>query len=126
MKTDKGYRFNIGFPSNTAERVRVGEFLESCGNRKGTVVVEALSLLLEAHPGLAEVTGTSQPLHLTVKQSLTREEIESIVRDTVRSMGGIVAAPPVASGEIDDAAGYDPQEDEFVSKMVDSFDELFN
>lgn len=126
MKTDKGYRFNIGFPSNTAERVRVGEFLESCGNRKGTVVVEALSLLLETHPDLAEVTGTSQPLHLTVKQSLTREEIESIVRDTVRSMGGIAAAPPSASGEIDSGAGYDPQEDEFVSKMVDSFDELFN
>lgn len=125
MKSDRGYRFNIGFPCDTVERVRAGEFLESCGNKKATFVVEAICMFLDSNPALLEESEAAGGLKLSIKQSLTREEIESIVRDTVRQMGGTVVLDPDSGQQGHENVEPDDQDDEFVSKMMGNFEEFF-
>ena len=45
MKRDGVYRFNLQFPSDSEERIRVGEVLERLGKRKSHLVVAALGEL---------------------------------------------------------------------------------
>lgn len=42
MKRDGVYRFNLQFPADTQEHIRVGEVLERLGKRKSSLIVAAL------------------------------------------------------------------------------------
>ena len=42
MKRDGVYRFNLQFPADTQEHIRVGEVLERLGKRKSSLVVGGL------------------------------------------------------------------------------------
>ena len=50
MKRDGVYRFNLQFPADTQEHIRVGEVLERLGKRKSSLVVAALGEYLDRHP----------------------------------------------------------------------------
>ena len=50
MKRDGVYRFNLQFPADTQEHIRVGEVLERLGKRKSHLVVAALGEYLDRHP----------------------------------------------------------------------------
>ena len=49
MKRDGVYRFNLQFPADTQEHIRVGEVLERLGKRKSSLVVAALGEYLDRH-----------------------------------------------------------------------------
>lgn len=97
MRTDKGYRYSIIFAADTDEKVRVGEFLESCGHRKGQLIVEAVSAYLDGNPDIGERLGKDTgSVKVVVKQTLTREEVEKIVRDAIKN-SGMTFTPDTAS-----------------------------
>ena len=54
MKKDGRYRFTLQFGSDSEEQIRVGEFLESLGNKKSAVMVDVLNEYLLSHPELQE------------------------------------------------------------------------
>lgn len=50
MKRDGVYRFNLQFPADTQEHIRVGEVLERLGKRKSSLVVVALGNIWTGTP----------------------------------------------------------------------------
>ncbi|MBQ9687040.1 MAG: hypothetical protein IJV41_10940 [Oscillospiraceae bacterium] len=50
MKKDGKYRFTLQFPAVTDEQIAVGELLESMGNRKSALIVEAVRAFFDNHP----------------------------------------------------------------------------
>ena len=80
MKTETGYRFSLQFSSETEEQVRVGEFLEKMGNRKSTIVVEALIQYLSENPNLED-----SDIHIKVQSHhlLEKKEIEALIRTII-------------------------------------------
>ena len=54
MKKDGKYRFSLQFSDKTEENRMVGELLERMGNRKSTLIVDAVREYLVHHPELQE------------------------------------------------------------------------
>lgn len=54
MKKDGKYRFSLQFSDKTEENRMVGELLERMGNRKSTLIVDAVREYLLHHPKLQE------------------------------------------------------------------------
>ncbi len=52
MKIDGKYRFSLQFPATTTKQKAVGEALEMLGNRKSTLVVNAVFQYKSVHPEL--------------------------------------------------------------------------
>ena len=77
MKRDGVYRFNLQFPADTEERIRVGEVLERLGKRKSSLVVAALGEYLDRHPHWE-----APEVRLKIEQqvALNRDKLEEIVR----------------------------------------------
>lgn len=80
MKKDGAYRFNLQFPADTKERIRVGELLEKLGKRKSNLVVAAINDYLDRHPQweTAEVQ-----IKIEQQSTLSRKQLEEIVREMV-------------------------------------------
>lgn len=76
MKKDGKYRFNLGFGATTREEIRVGELLESLGQKKSAVVIAALIEYMDRHPELIHKKGT---LEITFSKA-TPEHLETIIR----------------------------------------------
>ena len=78
MKKDGKYRFTLQFPAVTEEQIAVGELLESMGNRKSALVVEAV-----LHFAHAQQSEHSQVLPFTQSHTprVSRKALKSIVRE---------------------------------------------
>jgi len=115
VKNDKSFRFSLQFNNETEENKRVGEFLESLGNRKSVVVVAALNEYLKNHP----VENGS--VKVEVSSSINLASITKLVEEIVASkLANVVVANSDASEaekeEIKDEITAD------VAAMLDNLD----
>lgn len=116
MKRDGVYRFNLQFPADTQEHIRVGEVLERLGKRKSSLVVAALGEYLDRHPQW-ETPGVR--IKIEQQSALTREKLEELVRRLVEEK---LASLPVSSQEADSAVEEELDSD--ISQMLENL-ELF-
>ena len=115
MKRDGVYRFNLQFPSDSEERIRVGEVLERLGKRKSHLVVAALGEYLDRHP---QWETPEVRIKIEQQSALTREKLEELVR----RLGEKLASLPVSSQEADPAVEEELDSD--ISQMLENL-ELF-
>lgn len=116
MKRDGVYRFNLQFPSDSEERIRVGEVLERLGKRKSHLVVAALGEYLDRHP---QWETPEVRIKIEQQSALTREKLEELVRQLVEEK---LASLPVSSQEADPAVEEELDSD--ISQMLENL-ELF-
>jgi hypothetical protein len=94
-----------------------GDFLERLGNRKSEFVVHAVAEYLAAHP---DVLISGQKPRIVVKQSLSREQIEAIIRDVINEKMATAPDARRESGVTGDKAALEPYLDEML-KNIDMF-----
>lgn len=116
MKRDGVYRFNLQFPADTQEHIRVGEVLERLGKRKSHLVVAALGEYLDRHP---QWETPEVRIKIEQQSALTREKLEELVRRLVEEK---LASLPVSSQEADLAVEEELDSD--ISQMLENL-ELF-
>ena len=92
MKTPDRYRFSLQWGADTAEKVQAGDVLEKLGNKKSEFIVLAMSDYLKAHPDITPDDG--QKINIIVRPSLTREQIEAMVKDAIREQ--LAGIEPIA------------------------------
>lgn len=88
MKRDGVYRFNLQFPSDTEERIRVGEVLEKLGKRKSHLVVAALGEYLDRNP---QWETPEVRIKIEQQSTLSRETLKELVRELVEERLGSMA-----------------------------------
>ena len=81
MKLEGKYRYSLQFPAETVEQIQVGEFLEHAGNRKSTIIVEALHTYIETHP---EILEKNCKINICTTATLDAEKIEQMIRKVVK------------------------------------------
>lgn len=116
MKRDGVYRFNLQFPADTQEHIRVGEVLERLGKRKSQLVVAALGEYLDRNP-----QWETPEVRVKIEQqvALNRDKLEEIVRQLVEEK---LAALPRSRQELSPVAEEEPDLD--ISQMLENL-ELF-
>ena len=78
MKDGSSYRYNIQFPGKTELEIRAGEFLETLGRKKSSVIITALNEYLDHHP---ELSDGSHP-HINIS-SLSIPELERKIQSMI-------------------------------------------
>jgi len=85
MKDGSSYRYNIQFPGKTELEIRAGEFLETLGRKKSSVIITALNEYLDHHPELFDgshpivnISLLSLPELETKIQSMIEERLAGI------------------------------------------------
>lgn len=116
MKRDGVYRFNLQFPADTQEHIRVGEVLERLGKRKSSLIVAALGEYLDRHP---QWETPEVRVKIEQQSAMSREKLEELVRELVEEK---LASLPVSSQEADPAVEEEPDSD--ISQMLENL-ELF-
>lgn len=116
MKRDGVYRFNLQFPADTQEHIRVGEVLERLGKRKSSLVVAALGEYLDRHP---QWETSEVRVKIEQQSAMSREKLEELVRELVEEK---LASLPVSSQEADPAVEEELDSD--ISQMLENL-ELF-
>ena len=71
MRRDDKYRFSLGWGSDTAEKVAVGNLLEKLKNRKSDLIVQAVWEYIGNHP---EVMAENAKIVITVQSTPTDEQ----------------------------------------------------
>lgn len=116
MKRDGVYRFNLQFPADTQEHIRVGEVLERLRKRKSSLIVAALGEYLDRHP---QWETPEVRVKIEQQSAMSREKLEELVRRLVEEK---LASLPVSSQEADPAVEEEPDSD--ISQMLENL-ELF-
>lgn len=116
MKRDGVYRFNLQFPADTQEHIRVGEVLERLGKRKSSLVVAALGEYLDRHP---QWETPEVRVKIEQQSAMSREKLEELVLQLVEEK---LASLPVSSQEADPAVEEELDSD--ISQMLENL-ELF-
>lgn len=116
MKRDGVYRFNLQFPADTQEHIRVGEVLERLGKRKSSLVVAALGEYLDRHP---QWETPEVRVKIEQQSAMSREKLEELVQQLVEEK---LASLPVSSQEADPAVEEELDSD--ISQMLENL-ELF-
>ena len=116
MKRDGVYRFNLQFPADTQEHIRVGEVLERLGKRKSSLVVAALGEYLDRHP---QWETPEVRIKIEQQSALTREKLEELVRQLVEEK---ITALPRSRQEPSPVVGEEADSD--ISQMLENL-ELF-
>lgn len=116
MKRDGVYRFNLQFPADTQEHIRVGEVLERLGKRKSSLVVAALGEYLDRHP---QWETPEVRIKIEQQSALTREELEELVRELVEEKLTVL---PRSRREPSPVVGEEADSD--ISQMLENL-ELF-
>ncbi|CDD29703.1 uncharacterized protein BN815_01231 [Firmicutes bacterium CAG:94] len=116
MKRDGVYRFNLQFPADTQEHIRVGEVLERLGKRKSSLVVAALAEYLDRNP---QWETPEVRVKIEQQSAMSREKLEELVRRLVEEK---LASLPVSSQEADPAVEEELDSD--ISQMLENL-ELF-
>lgn len=116
MKRDGVYRFNLQFPADTQEHIRVGEVLERLGKRKSSLVVAAVGEYLDRHP---QWETPEVRIKIEQQSALTREKLEELVRELVEEK---LTALPRSRQETSPVVGEELDSD--ISQMLENL-ELF-
>lgn len=115
MKTPDKYRFSLQWGAETEEKIQAGEFLERLGNRKSEFVVVAVTEYLVAHP---EVLSLKQKLKIVINPSITRDQVEAIVRSLIDEK---IASTPLRKRESGEMGEY-PEDELDVDEMLKNLD----
>lgn len=116
MKRDGVYRFNLQFPADTQEHIRVGEVLERLGKRKSSLIVAALGEYLDRHP---QWETPEVRIKIEQQSALTREKLEELVRRLVEEKLTVL---PRSRREPSPVVGEEADSD--ISQMLENL-ELF-
>ena len=125
MKKDGKYRFSLQFLDKTEENRMVGELLERMGNRKSTLIVDAVREYLLRNPELRE---ENCKIEISITPVKTPENLEHLVQQMVEEK--------IALYQTVDSTGYRSVEsvekvpqtetednwEEDVSQMLDNLD----
>ena len=114
MKTPDKYRFSLQWGAESDEKVQAGEFLERLGNRKSEFVVVAVTEYLISHP---EALSLKQKLKIVVSPSITREQVETIVRSIIDEKMASAAPTVRKSGDIGDYPATEPDVEEMLKNL---------
>ena len=77
MKNNSQYRFNIQFTARSDDEIRAGEFINSLGRKKSTLVIAAVIEYLKNHSELL-----ADPKHIHVS-TVSVDQLESKIRAIV-------------------------------------------
>lgn len=115
MKRNGKYRFSLQFPDTTEENRVVGELLERMGNRKSTLIVDAVREYLLHHPELQE---ENCKIEISVTPMETTENLENLIRQMVEER--------IALHRQEDSNAYQSGEDmqKEEMKQIESSDSL--
>lgn len=90
MKKGDVYRFSLQFRAVDDTAIRVGDFLENCGNRKSPVIIQAVAEYIERHQDelfAKEMISKIKPTQLSDEmksyiQQLIKESLSSTKKST--------------------------------------------
>ena len=119
MKRDGKYRFSLQFPDTTEENRVVGELLERMGNRKSTLIVDAVREYLLHHPELQE--GDCK-IEICVTPVGIPENLEELLRKMIEER---ISASPIEEKIVNDGGCEQMETDsleEDISQMLDNLD----
>lgn len=127
MKKDGKYRFSLQFPDTTEENRMVGELLERMGNRKSTLIVDAVREYLLHHPELQE---ENCKIEISVTQMETPENLENLIRQLVEERFALycqensTAYPSGEDKKKEEMKQIEPSDslEEDISQMLDNLD----
>ena len=117
MKKDGKYRYPLQFPAFKEEQIRVGELLESLGNRKSAVIVDALNEYMVSHP---ELLSDHCKIEIKVASANSQDKIEQIIRAIVDERIAAIQCVGNSSIQIPENDAESLEED--VAKMLDNLD----
>lgn len=80
MRRDDKYRFSLGWGSDTAEKVAVGNLLEKLKNRKSDLIVQAVWEYIGNHP---EVMAENARIVITVQSTPTDEQTVAKIQSMI-------------------------------------------
>lgn len=117
MKKDGKYRFTLQFGADSDEQIQAGELLERLGNRKSTVIVDAINEYLISHP---ELLDAHCKIEVKVASGYNRNKIEEVIRQIVEER---IAGLQLANIHADIPQNETPEamEDD-IAKMLDNLD----
>lgn len=117
MKKDGKYRFTLQFGADSEEQIRVGEFLESLGNKKSAVMVDVLNKYLLSHP---ELQKGNCKIEVKVTSGYNQDRMEQIIRQIVEER---IAKLQLIEIQSEDAQSEIPEtmEDD-IAQMLDNLD----
>lgn len=117
MKKNGRYRYTLQFGSDSEEQIRVGEFLESLGNKKSAVVVDVLNDYLLSHP---ELQKKHCKIEVKVTSGYNRDKIEQIVRQIVEERIGMMQPAGIRAEASQDEVPETMEDD--IAQMLDNLD----
>ncbi len=117
MKKDGKYRFTLQFGADSEEQIRVGEFLESLGNKKSAVMVDVLNEYLLSHP---ELQKGNCKIEVKMTSGYNQDRMEQIIRQIVEER---IAKLQLIEIQSEDAQSEIPEtmEDD-IAQMLDNLD----
>lgn len=117
MKKDGKYRFTLQFGADSEEQIRVGEFLESLGNKKSPVMVDVLNQYLLSHP---ELQKGNCKIEVKMTSGYNQDRMEQIIRQIVEER---IAKLQLIEIQSEDAQSEIPEtmEDD-IAQMLDNLD----
>lgn len=77
MNKDGKYRFALQFARDTVEQIRAGELLEWLGNKKSSIVVDALIKYMEIYPELE--CGNSK-VEVKMSSAFDKDKAEKLIK----------------------------------------------
>ena len=116
MKKLNRYRFSLQWGTESAEKIQVGEVLDKLGNKKSEFVVLAVSEYLKTHP---EIPSDDQKINIIVRPSLTREQIEAMVRGIIHEQIADIENVTKKTGVSD---MVDPPDESNIDVMIKNLD----
>ncbi len=75
------YRFCLQFGTASEDEIRAGEFLESLGRKKSTVIIQALIEYLDNHPEYANGNEQRSIQISTVSVDVLEDKIRSLIEE---------------------------------------------
>lgn len=117
MKKDGKYRFTLQFGADSEERIRVGEFLESLGNKKSAVMVDVLNEYLASHP---ELQKEHCKIEVKVTSGYNQERMEQIIRQIVEEQIAKMQPGEIPAGTPQDEIAGTMEDD--IAQMLENLD----
>jgi len=118
MKTnDNNYRFNIQINGDSEQASLAGELLENAGNKKGKLIVAAITYYIQNCPdALDKNTGT---LKVKFEELLSKSEVQAMVKQAIQEQlqGLIIQKPVTAETGIAESDASDEIADEFLAHL---------
>lgn len=124
MKKDGKYRYSLQFPDTTKENRMVGELLERLGNRKSTLIVEAVWEYLQHHPELQQ---DNCRIEVSMTSLVIPENLKNLVWQMVEEKISLyqregVSYPSVDMQKEGGQAWVSDHLEEDISQMLDNLD----